>query len=174
MDFAELPNNKTAASSAKKYSSTTNEEGGSRGSGKNWECRAQGFEKGNVSYFEKFQSNSSHNKSATIDCAVRSSKKNEVTRVKQGQQNATLTGNKQKRKTKMRRFADDSKTKRGAPHQHKPQKGIRKKGAMVTARNERGTYGNTEILVFQASADQRRKLFGHIGTKNGHRRRGLN
>ena len=53
--------------------------------------------------------------------------------------NATLAGNNQKGKAKMRRFAHDSKRKRGAPQEHEPHKVIRKKGPMVTARNERGT-----------------------------------
>ena len=39
----------------------------------------------------------------------------------------------------MRRFADDSKRKRGAPQGPEPHKMIRKKSPMVTARNERGT-----------------------------------
>ena len=72
---------KPSISSTEKYSSMTKKEGGSRGSGENLEQQAQEFETGHVSYFEKFQSNFSHNKSAIIDSAVPSSNKNQVTKV---------------------------------------------------------------------------------------------
>ena len=57
----------------------------------------------------------------------------------EGQQNATLAGNNQKGKAKMRRLGDDSKRKRAAPRLHESHKVIRRKNPMVTARNERGT-----------------------------------
>ena len=65
--------------------------------------------------------------------------KTKLPKFNEGQQNATVAGNNQKGKAKVRRFADDSKRKRGAPQEHEPHKVIRKKGPMVTARNERGT-----------------------------------
>ena len=129
------PLHKPSVSSTEKYSSTTKGNEGSRlvvktGNGKRKSSKPEMYR-----FLRNFRATSHTTRVPPSTALFGRARKAKLLEFNEGQKNATLAGKNQKGKAKVRRLADDSKKKRGASHQHKPQKVIRKEGPMVTARN---------------------------------------